>query len=335
MDRSEIDSLKADLRRMQARVDELETAGEEPTNRRNMLRGLGVAAAGAAVGGLAFARPAAATDGGTLILGDPTQTVQSPTMLNVSGSYSSSPLVGVFSVTNDPTFSNINAAVSCISAYADGGLTGGHLVGLWAASKTSLGIGAKLDGQVPLKLTDNSTTANTALVQGSGTYGQFKVISGDLWFCVSTSGSQRWRKLAGPASAGAFHALAPFRAYDSRAAAPSPGILTSGSSRTISIADTRDNSGVVTQTNTVPANAIAVTANVTVTGTTGGGGFLSINPGGNTSQATSAINWFGAGQNIANGLTLTLNTSRQVTVVCGSGTGSDTHFIVDISGYYL
>ena len=233
----------------------------------------------------------------------------------------------MFHLTDDASQSNILTigTIFTIIANNNDGFTNGAAI---SATNQAL----KLSAPIPLKMNDTA-----APVQTVGTRGMFMQENGALWFCVASSGSQRWRRVAGPTGAGGFNALTPFRAYDSRAANPAGnvGILTSGSSRTISIADTRDNSGVVTQLNTVPSGAIAVTANVTVTGTTGGGGFLSINPGGNISQATSAINWFGAGQNIANGLTLTLNTSRQLTVVCGSGTGSDTHFIVDISGYYL
>jgi len=337
MDRSEIDSLKADLRRMQSRVEELETAGEEPVNRRNMLRGLGAAAAGAAVGGLAFARPAGAIDGGSIQIGNATQTAESPTMLVLgTASWSLSPFVGGFTVSDDPGFTNANAGLSCIAAYADSGGPGAdHTIGLWASSTT--GVGAKLDGPVPLKLTSSETTLN----QASGTPGMFRAINGatdagdtDLWFCVDDDGSRRWRKLAGPGSAGTFHAITPFRAYDSRAAAPTPGILATNTTRTISVADARNSAGAVTVANAVPAGASAVAANITVTGTTGLGGFLSVNPGGDVSQTTSAINWFGAGQNIANGLSLTLDTNRQLTVVCGAA-GGDTHFIVDISGYYI
>ena len=62
MDHNELAELKAELRRMQSRVEELESAAPEPVvNRRHLLRGLGAAAVGAAAGGLAFAHPAAAT----------------------------------------------------------------------------------------------------------------------------------------------------------------------------------------------------------------------------------------------------------------------------------
>jgi hypothetical protein len=156
---------------------------------------------------------------------------------------------------------------------------------------------------------------------------------GNVWHCYESGTPGKWRKLSGPATAGAFHAITPTRVYDSRAAAPTPGLLATGTNRLVSVADGRDNNGTVTTANLVPAGATAVAGNITVTGTTGGFGYLAINPGGNTVEGASTINWFGAGQTIANGVTLTLNTTRQLTVICNGG--GSTHFIIDIAGYYL
>ncbi|MCE9622703.1 MAG: hypothetical protein K8R99_10190 [Actinomycetia bacterium] len=157
--------------------------------------------------------------------------------------------------------------------------------------------------------------------------------AGNVWFCYESGTPGKWRKLAGPGTAGAFHALTPTRVYDSRAAAPTPGLLATGNNRLVSVADGRDNAGNVTTPNLVPTGATAVAANVTITGTVGGFGYLAINPGGNTVESASTINWSDAGQTLANGVTLTLNTNRQLTVICNGG--GSTHFLIDISGYYL
>ncbi len=123
--------------------------------------------------------------------------------------------------------------------------------------------------------------------------------------------------------------------YDSRQPLPSPGILSAGQNRLVSVADARNvNSGATTTIGVIPDRAVAVAANVTVTGTSGQG-YLSINSGGNTVISASTINWFGSGQTLANGVILTLNASREITVICGSGSGSATHFIIDITGYFL
>lgn len=331
MDTNELDQLKADLRRMQARLEQLEAPVEEPVNRRNMLRGIGAAAAGAAVGGLAFARPAAAAP--VDMFTESTYTAQAPTEIVLGSSWdpdaTGGDFIGGFTVTTDPNFTNLNAALSCIVGYADSSLGGGHNIGLFGASKA--GIGAKLDGPIPLKLTDESSSG--APSQASGTRGQFKVDDGDLWFCVTSSGSLRWRKITGTGVAGGFHAVTPGRVYDSRPGNGGVGPLGTGANRTISVAN-RINpvGGATVETNFIPAGAIAVTLNVTAV-TTVGNGFLAVNPGGNTTVGASALNWT-AGQTIANGIVCALNTSRQLTVIAG-GTATSTNFIIDITGYYL
>jgi hypothetical protein len=154
----------------------------------------------------------------------------------------------------------------------------------------------------------------------------------DLWLCVDAGTPGKWRKIVGRGTAGAFHAITPARVYDSRQALPSPGILNSGQNRTISVKDSRAiNGGAVVENNTVPAGATAVAANITVVGTVGTG-YLAINPGGDTAVNASTINWFGGGQILANGVGLTLNSNRELTIVCAGG--GKTHFIVDITGYY-
>lgn len=157
--------------------------------------------------------------------------------------------------------------------------------------------------------------------------------SGNLWLCVTSGSPGTWKKLAGPSTAGAFHALNPGRVYDSRSAAPFQGALIGGNNRTITVADLRDPAtGAVTLADYVPAGATAVTANITIVSLSGAG-FLTVNPGGVTSVGASTINWSAPGQVLANGVTLTLNSDRQLTVIAGGG--GSTEFIVDISGYYL
>jgi len=154
----------------------------------------------------------------------------------------------------------------------------------------------------------------------------------DLWLCVEDGTPGKWRKIVGRGSAGAFHAITPARVYDSRQALPTPGILNTGQNRTISVKDSRNVSGgAVAAANTVPVGATAVAAIVTVVGTVGAG-YLSVNPGGITAVTASTVNWFGSGQVLANGVSLTLNTNRELTIVCNGG--GSAHFIIDISGYY-
>lgn len=158
--------------------------------------------------------------------------------------------------------------------------------------------------------------------------------NGDVWVCVAGGTPGTWRKIAGLATGGAFHAITPSRVYDSRSAQPSGnvGLLTNGTSRIVRLADQRDlTTGAIVVADRVPEGATAVTANVTVTDTQGAG-FLAINPGGDDTIYAAAINWSGSGQILNNGLNLTLNNAREVTIVCGGG--GNTHVVVDITGYF-
>ncbi|MGB3736021.1 MAG: hypothetical protein WA964_13780 [Ilumatobacter sp.] len=153
---------------------------------------------------------------------------------------------------------------------------------------------------------------------------------GNLWYCTAPGSPGEWRKLAGATTAGAYHAVTPFRVYDSRFEAD--GSFAGDENRTVSVSDARSVTDYsVAQADAVPAGATAVTGNV-VAIAPGGNGFLAINPGGVTEVTASTLNWT-AGQNIANGSTFALNTNREVEAVFGPGAGA--HMALDVTGYYL
>jgi hypothetical protein len=83
----------------------------------------------------------------------------------------------------------------------------------------------------------------------------------------------------------------------------------------------------------VPVAATAIACNLTVSGTTGSN-FLALTPGDAASYTTSAINWTGADQSVANGLITKLDANRFVKVWCGDQSGS-THVLLDVNGYWL
>jgi hypothetical protein len=209
------------------------------------------------------------------------------------------------------------------------GLSGQGDVGVYAQS---LNVGVSIDAeQTSLRFSNAATSPLTS----GGTYQARDIVvdsAGVMWFCVAGGTPGTWRMLSGPSTAGAFTPLTPGRVYDSRLATYSPnGALGSGQDRTISVANSYDTGGTRVTTNFVPAGASAVFANVTVV-ETAGNGWLAVNPGGTTTVSASSINWSASGQILANGLSLTLNTNRQITVVNGSP--GSTQFIVDILGYY-
>lgn len=156
---------------------------------------------------------------------------------------------------------------------------------------------------------------------------------GTLWCCVTSGTPGTWREVAGPTTAGSFHAIAPVRVFDSRISGfPGSGVFTPGATRAVSVADGRNQStGAVTAANAVPAGATAVTYNVTATNTTGGS-FLAVVPGDVTTTDVSTLNWAGVGVSIANASVTRLDGSRQVRIVAGPG--GDFDAIVDITGYY-
>lgn len=134
--------------------------------------------------------------------------------------------------------------------------------------------------------------------------------------------------------AGRFFPINPVRAYDSRAAAPEPGLLGPNASRLILVKDSRANgTGAVVTPDVVPVGATAIACNLTITGTTGPN-FLALTPGDAASFTASAINWSGADQSLANGLIVKLDANRFVRVWCGDQTGS-THVLLDVNGYWL
>ncbi len=176
-------------------------------------------------------------------------------------------------------------------------------------------------GQSPTLETTVNHTAGSLRVDSSR----------NLWFCVTSGTPGTWRRISGPASSGALHLVAPARVYDSRFDAA--GVLPTGASRIISVADGRDVlTYAINAPNLVPAGAVAVLFNVTITGTVGAG-VLAVAPGNQTVITASTINWSTIGQTVANASSSTLDTNRQLNVLSG-GAGL-THFIIDITGYTL
>jgi hypothetical protein len=229
-----------------------------------------------------------------------------------------------------------NSSENSIAVQADNESTGAGAIGVKATATTSTaGLGASLAGSLaPLLLVPADT--NGAPKTGAHTAGELYVdAKGDLYYCRAAGTPGTWvNLLAAPAAtAASLHPVSPARVYDSREAQPDPGAIGTGETRTISVADGRAISGgAVTVPNLVPAGATAVAYNFTVTNTVGAG-FLTVNPGGNTTVTSSAINWSASGQILTTGSLVSINANREVTVIAG-GPGA-TDFLLDVVGYYL
>lgn len=129
-----------------------------------------------------------------------------------------------------------------------------------------------------------------------------------------------------PLAAAAFQAIAPYRCFDSRLlGAPLP----SGSE--ITLVPWRDVEGV----QRIPEDVVAVTYNLTVTATVGGG-FVSLYPAGTSFPGVSSVNWSGGGATVANNGSVRTGVGagpgrRVVALVAGGGSAQ---VILDVTGYY-
>ncbi len=83
----------------------------------------------------------------------------------------------------------------------------------------------------------------------------------------------------------------------------------------------------------MPANAVAVTGNFTVTRQTSGG-FASVTPVATNTPTTSTIN-FPRGDNRANNVTVALGPGGKLGAVYKAGAGQTTDFVFDVTGYFL
>lgn len=176
---------------------------------------------------------------------------------------------------------------------------------------------------------------------GAGTAGDVAVVNraglgapAEVWLCVRGGIPGAWRLLASPDAAGAFVPIVPVRVYDSRwvgVPGVTTGIIGPGTVRTISVANGRSTTGVVTQPNAVPAGATAVAMNITVDNTIERGN-IAIVPGTVTTSATSSINWSSTGTVVANGITVQVDQANRT--VNALGRSNNANLIVDVTGYY-
>ena len=119
-----------------------------------------------------------------------------------------------------------------------------------------------------------------------------------------------------------YRPLAPVRSLDTRFGDGLTGTFATAVPRTWQVAD-RDG---------VPAGAVAVTGNVTVTGQTSGG-WVSVTPDPVGSPATSTLN-FPAADTRANGITAPLSPTGTVALIHVGTSGTTTDLILDVTGYF-
>jgi hypothetical protein len=341
---------EAELQRLRAAMTPTDAAPIEhvATDRRRFLRLVGATAVGAAGTMVAMAPAASAADGVALNVGQTTTTSANSaasTVLDYTAAEARSPdgnPNAIFAVTEGPVTDALTTAIlgvagtntvdavgGATSAPSGTGVIGFASDGVGAAGLSNSGIGV-----VGLSITNADFVALGSGVIGlsshlpalpptAGTYVTGDIArddGGNLFVCVGGGSPGTWRRLAGPATAGAFTAISPQRVYDSRIG---PKINTD-EERVISVAATPAGGAVV------PAGALAVAITLTVTETEDVGGFLAARPAGSAYANTSSVNWFGPGQNIATTVLSALGGDRQLVVRAFNRT----HFIIDVTGYY-
>ncbi len=127
-----------------------------------------------------------------------------------------------------------------------------------------------------------------------------------------------------PPPQNAFFPIDPVRVLDSRSAVGLTGAFSANTARTVAIGGAAGSG--------VPADAIAVTGNLTVVNQTKPG-YLSIGPVAGALGATSSLN-FPTGDTRANGVTVPLSDTGGLSIVYKAPTGSTAHVVFDVTGYF-
>ena len=154
---------------------------------------------------------------------------------------------------------------------------------------------------------------------------QIRDQNGNLYICVADGVPGTWQKVAGLDSAytgGAIGFLpAPIRLLDTRTGSA----WTAGSNHILQV------TGVNVGGISVPAGAVGVVGNVTVVQPTGGGD-LRLYPAGASLPSTSSIN-FAAGQIIANGVIVGLDSAGRFSIRVDMPAGTSANVLFDASGF--
>jgi uncharacterized membrane protein YoaK (UPF0700 family) len=146
-----------------------------------------------------------------------------------------------------------------------------------------------------------------------------------VWQANQYSGVTEWRTRVSQLQTGgsSYVPITPERVVDSRSNIGVTGAFTASTPKSFAVA------GV----GPIPADAIAVTGNVTVTGQTAAG-FVSITPTATSTPPSSTLN-FPLGDTRANNFTSSLDSAGKLAAVYKAAAGKKAHVIVDITGYFL
>lgn len=313
-------------------------ASSAATSRRRLLQWGGMAAAAglAAASGVALTTQTAhAADGDSLILGQ-SNTANHNTALVVSLTGGLlPPALSINSIANDNSiaFASVggNHGVGILGAASET-----DAFGVLGQSASGTGVGGQSSGSDGIdiaalgtgRLWQKPLGSVGAPAAGSHKRGeQVRDQNGALYICVADGVPGTWQKVAALDSAykgGAIGFLpAPIRLLDTRTGSA----WTAGSNHTLQV------TGVNVGGISVPAGAMGVVGNVTVVQPTGGGD-LRLYPAGASLPGTSSIN-FAAGQIIANGVIVGLDSAGRFSIQVDMPAGTSANVIFDASGFIL
>lgn len=333
---------------LRQRIDRLEERGNRSTpqrdvpvvelapdtSRRGFLKLAGFAAAGAAAVVAGSAQPAAATDNSAINQAQ-VNTGSLPTTVTNTGASGSAisalkgigpqESVGLYGISNGPPpVGGVYPQSFAVGVLGDS--DGGY--GVYGSSSRGYGLYSGGNGRIGMAPMGVAFDANGPSTGSYSTGDIVKNANGDTFSCVvaGPSPTAKFRKLAGPSTAGALHVLPrPVRVYDSRA---SGGPITSGVTRTVSLL-----SGTAggSPASAVPAGAAAALFALGVVGTSGPNGWLSAFAAGTAYPGTASLNWFGAAQILNTTTWSSVDGSANVNIYCFGSTD----FVVDVIGYCL
>ena len=208
--------------------------------------------------------------------------------------------------------------------WTESGTTAGDYPSSWSAYQAA--------GASP-----TTTSGPEQLAAGLGTYSgdrwgdyigvaQDPLVPSQVWDGNEYSGGgSEWKTRITPLrTAGTTYApITPLRVLDSRVGTGLSGTFNANSARTWQVG------GV----GAIPADAVAVTGNVTVTQQTAGG-YVAVTPTATNTPPSSTIN-FPTGDNRANNLTVPLSATGKLSAVYKAASGKKTHVLFDVTGYFL
>jgi len=232
----------------------------------------------------------------------------------------------------DPFYEYPHGTIPGTTAGGCGSITGGAWIpaGVWPSAYAGTYLFADFNcGAIPRLAANGSAAADFATGLGAGTLVELAFgpspVGTSLYYTTYAAGGQVRRIDAPPIGATSFFAIPPCRIVDTRGAAGPTGGPALAASGTRDFPLTGAPCGV-------PPDAIAVAANVTVTGATTAG---SVRLGLAGTTPTFDTISFAAGGTRANNAMLDLAgaPAGSVTVASGFASGS-VHLIIDVTGYF-